>query len=97
MNKFTILDSISGQLEAILKSQVQPEIKGIGNIALYIISGVLLLVLIVRGVFGKTIIRAENSSGVFFSPFSSASLSASRLLHGYGESSGGNSNTLKGW
>ena len=51
MNKFTILDSISGQLEAILKSQVQPEIKGIGNIALYIISGVLLLVLIVRGVF----------------------------------------------
>lgn len=50
MYKFIILTSISGALENVVKTQIQPEIKGVANIAMYVIAAVLLIALIVRGV-----------------------------------------------
>ena len=42
---------IAGALENIFKTQIQPQLKAIGNLALLIITGVLLLALVFRGVF----------------------------------------------
>ena len=51
MNKFIILTSISNALENAFNSQIKPEMQSITNIALYIISAVLLIALVARGVF----------------------------------------------
>ena len=50
MYKFIILTSISSALENVFKTQIQPEIKGVANIAMYVIAAVLLIALIARGV-----------------------------------------------
>ena len=54
MNKyklFALTTSISSALENAFNTQVKPEFINITNIAMYIIAGVLLVILIVRGVF----------------------------------------------
>lgn len=50
MYKFIILTSISSALENVFKTQIQPEIKGVADIAMYVIAAVLLIALIARGV-----------------------------------------------
>ena len=46
MYKFIILTSISSALEIVFKTQIQPEIKGVADIAMYVIAAVLLIALI---------------------------------------------------
>ena len=43
--------TISGALESAFNNNVKPEMKAIGNIIMYIISGVLIIAFVVKGVF----------------------------------------------
>ena len=43
--------TISGALESAFNNNVKPEMKAIGNIIMYIISGVLIIAIVVKGVF----------------------------------------------
>lgn len=52
MFEFSVFNaSISDALENVFDTYVKPEVMGVTNIALYVISAVLLIALIVRGLF----------------------------------------------
>lgn len=61
--------TISGALESAFNNNVKPEMKAIGNIIMYIISGVLIIAFVVKGVFvwETIVITAEKFNGTYCS------------------------------